>query len=612
MQKTIYLFITIVLLLFSNFHYSQDVVSPNQVSEISFDYKTKKILGVFPFDEDFKIAIKNIKTTEIQTAILYEIEYKHNRRTIKNYKQKIDSILFFNLRNLKKFKEVNEESFKNGVFKTIKEETFKDTVFKLMFSKKIIINGNDNYLIDSIITRNSKQIKNFKATNKKSIKLGLLRISSEKSFESTIFKLVYKKNVAVYNRLSFQPTLESKTTSTTFVKPLEPEKLYEIALIKNNSMSNILVYHSFLNEYIKLIKDGNLDKKDSIQLKKLFKSKIIPLKNNTADREILISSISNEFKFFLNKINNITSFVQQVEIPKADNIISYNNISKDLSHIGNVFYQKKIDITLFSSTLSVFFNNDSLAIKDFSEGKVKQKVKGFDYETRLTNLKNNSLSLKKIKSDIDKLRISMNDSIINQFYDKFITKAIKTLESNIKNINIYHSKIKNLINQTLPEILLISGATQSNDLKTANSNALIADIGLVNGMAFNSDGETKYLFRPVLGLNWHIRGINKNQPLNQINNRKFRHFCSLYLGLTIGGINTDDYEDLYNSISPILGINCRLTRQIRVGVGSIFLREKNINPILDKNKVVMAPYLSMSFDVGLFGEAQKLISKIGF
>lgn len=601
----------LLFLLYGGGTFSQDIVSPSQTSEISYDHKTKKISGIFPFDIDFKFTINNLKTSEIQKGIIYEVFYKNGERDLKNHKRKNDTLIVFKKSDISKFKTDNKQSLKKRVFRIIEETEVKGTVFKLVYEKKIFKNGRYTFIKDSIVSEKLKTITEFKEEHKDSFEIGNYREISQSNYSDFIFRLIYSKIIADYYDLSFSPTLISQTTSSSFISPLEPEKLYEIAIFKNNSKSNILVYNLFFDEYRKLIRDGVLDSNDLDKLKNIFESKIAILDKSYVKRAIPVATMPKTINAFLNKMVAVTTYIENVGEPNTDCIVVYPNITQDLSYIGDLLYKKKIDITSYSTVLSPFLNQDKIGIVYFSEGIIKGVTKTYDYESKLINLKNNLIALNKVKTDIDKLRFYMNDNTVNNFYKNFLIEAIKKIKENIDIVNEYQSNIKGIINKKVPELVLISGATQNNDLKTVNSNTLIADIGLLNFTAFNSNGNTKFfLLKPVLGLNWHIGGINKSQPLNQIINKKFRHQCSLYFGLTLGGINTEFYEDLHGAISPILGINYRIARQIRLGTGTVFLREKNINPILDRNKVVLAPYLGISFDVGLFEGAKELIDKI--
>jgi len=67
------------------------------------------------------------------------------------------------------------------------------------------------------------------------------------------------------------------------------------------------------------------------------------------------------------------------------------------------------------------------------------------------------------------------------------------LKSNLKSLNDYSKDTKKIIDERVQELVLVSAATQSDDLKTANANAIIPDFGLINSYGHNTH---HFLFPP--------------------------------------------------------------------------------------------------------------------
>lgn len=410
-----------------------------------------------------------------------------------------------------------------------------------------------------------------------------------------------------FQNLSIKNNKKHKNSSQSIVSPLDPERTYVIALFKKNSDSN----HSILNTFFDMVSrkvPATIQEQENY-----FKNKIIPLRDNLDKLTIPISAFPDNFQKFLERIKPITDFYSNpLNQPNLNVTDLDQRITPALiSLIANDFKKLELESKTFNEVMPMFLNKQNGKIKSFCLG-LDDKVKGYNYVQRIVNLKNNLKSLENLRKEVEALQLVQNNDNINLFYISFVLNEINTLKTNLQNLEKFNTELQDQVNMQLPEIILIHTTTLGNDLKTSNASSLVPDIGIVNALGYNSNGDLKYIGRPYLGLNWHFSGINRTQYLREIPNRKFRHRWSMSVGITLGKIDTEDYEDFYNGISPTLGMNYRFTRQIRGGIGTLFVREKNPNPIITNTKVELAPYLSLSFDLGLFSEASKLTKLIGF
>lgn len=398
---------------------------------------------------------------------------------------------------------------------------------------------------------------------------------------------------------------EDENSSESIVMPIDPERAYMMTIFKKNSDAN----HLIVNEYLYRDKSGAT----SVELNNFFKDDILPLKHNLDECYIGIDAFPSDYSDFITKIAPLVTFYTNPANAPSLTLISLDSIidAEYISKIANKFKSEEIESNSFKEIMSMFLSGDAERIKSFSHG-TNDKVKPFDYNKRLLKLKENISTMENLKKEVETLQLIQNNDSIDSFYRNFVTKELKVLRDNQKNLSKFNGDLKSNVNKYLPEIILVSASTLGNNLETSNSSSLIPDVGLVNALGYNTKGDLKYIGRPYLGLNWHFSGINRSQYLREIPNKKFRHRWSVAIGITLGKIDTEDYEDFYNGISPTLGFNYRLTRQIRAGFGTLFVREKNPNPIVTDTKVELAPFLSVSFDLGLFNEASKLTKLIGF
>jgi len=156
----------------------------------------------------------------------------------------------------------------------------------------------------------------------------------------------------------------------------------------------------------------------------------------------------------------------------------------------------------------------------------------------------------------------------------------------------------------------LSMATGSNDMKIRNGQLIIPDFGVTYIPAIGYKGRTTHILRPQVGINIMFRPIDKTQRLQTIENPSFWHHGSLYLGLTLGKINVDDFTDLSSTFSLVSGVNYRLSRQIRLGVGALHLRIEDENPLISKTHWRLAPYGAVSFDLDIFENIGRFITKV--
>ena len=444
----------------------------------------------------------------------------------------------------------------------------------------------------------------------------LFEVKYEKNSGSLIVKSNIKKDdyypgialsdVALrYQDLKISKNKENKGSSQSIVAPLDPERSYVMAIHKENSEINHLVF----NEFLSLVtKPASVDEQIAF-----FDNHILSLQDNLDKVKIDFFSFSTEFDGFIKKIDPVLKFYKD-----SNNHPTINNLSLDPAITGTVittvaqyFKPQDIDNPTFKQVVPMFLNSETSKINSFSSGNTSS-TQPHDYAKKISNLKANIALLEKLKAEVEALQLVQNDTNINDFYSKFILKSLTIMKSNLTSMVKFNTDLKKEINKVVPELILISTTTLGSDIKVSNSQSLIPDVGILNAWGYNSDGRLKYIGRPYLGLNWHFSGINRSQYLREIPNEKFRHRWSLAVGITLGKIDTEDYEDFYNGISPTLGMNYRLTRQIRAGIGTLIVRQKRRNPLNDNSKVELAPYTSISFDLGLFNEASKLTKLVGF
>ncbi|MGV6832519.1 MAG: hypothetical protein ACWA5P_13275 [bacterium] len=416
-----------------------------------------------------------------------------------------------------------------------------------------------------------------------------------------------------YQSLKVTKNKEHKNSSQSIVAPLDPERIYMFVIIKKNSDSNHLV----INKYLDAASESPVEYRFPMQSLIIriplqviyFYKDLIPLKDNLEKVDIPVAAFLNDYSAFQAQTKNLNDYYKNTDYKPVLNDINSIATSTILS-VSSAFKTHEVKANSFNQIMPMFINSENAKIKALSQG--LNQIKKYDYDGRIKQIKNSIQVLEKLKSETEALQLLQNTTDVNLFYSNFVINAIKTLNENLGKLQRFNSFLKLYVDRHIPEIIFIDAITLGHDLKTSNSSTLVPDVGLVNAVGYTSEGNYRYIGRPYLGINWHFAGINRSQYLREIPNRKFRHRWSLALGITLGKIDTEEFEDFYNSISPTIGMNYRLTRQIRAGAGLLFVRKKNQNPIVNNSKVTTAPYVSVTLDLGLLSEASKLTKLIGF
>lgn len=386
----------------------------------------------------------------------------------------------------------------------------------------------------------------------------------------------------------------------TIVPPLSPNEMYEIVLKRNLSDAQISTLFIIMNKVTS----------DPGKALELYNEKIKG-SDKGQSREIAIQHLP-AYEGFIEK-----------HYPKLKDLLVSNSsplvqFSKtvpdvDLRKIATALTKAKLEYDNFTK-LSFELINPKISIKDAVIGVRKfgssKKIEFYKYDQRLKILEFNLKVLDSTEFQLKKLQLLDSDQVFKDFYDKDFSNLVLTIKSNLKTLTKIYKHFSAYTKRNLSYGELVSANTTTTDVKTRNAQYLVTDFGFTNAIAHNNNGEWKYIGRPHVGVNWHFGGVDKDQKLNHIVNKRLWHRLSLAFGVTVGKIDEGNFEDLFNGLSPTVGLNYRITQQVRLGIGGLVLREKDSNPILDRSPVLVAPYASITFDFSLFGQLGSLATKI--
>lgn len=185
--------------------------------------------------------------------------------------------------------------------------------------------------------------------------------------------------------------------------------------------------------------------------------------------------------------------------------------------------------------------------------------------------------------------------------------------------------------------IYLVGSTVFSDLKTSGGNLLFLDAGLTNIVAPGLRNQAVYIPKLYWGVSIYFRPIDKNTrvsrfpkkfypPQNEtckckidstvslnggirdtvisfgpdygiVSKWSIWQHLSLNLGITLGGMQHPEFENLYNNTSLLIGPTYRFTRGFKGSIGMALLRRDSKNPLISEKRVVPSAYASLSVDI---------------
>ncbi|WJJ96350.1 hypothetical protein [Algibacter luteus] len=631
------LLLRLICIVFTSFYcFSQsEIVDANGLDKIIYDAKKEELSGTLPFDKESLLVIKEGQDF-LHTGQLYEL----NLVSVKWLNRKYD-YFDINHKDITKDKillpigNIKDER-KKSVFKVKCEnyESFKDSILGNNWWLNPIVkpesskcdNGYKELFIETEVKEAKKTLK-FEPNDNKELHVYLPELDPRLNYEIILYKKYSQELINNYYLM-----LSKHFKSKKFFNLIKSVPTYSIE-IKNYILQDSLDKISEQN--IKEIFKSGFETQDIDNLSlediktriskeaftykehiNFYEEKILSFEYRGYDRAKNISAMLPKEQFvntyftkdYSKKFSSIflleSELVTKMEMPDVSSAFDLSQIRKLLK----LFKDKEVSHKYFLKISDIFLKNENEKRKDFFYGTLSKD--NFNYHKRLKKLKENLAIIDSLKIEAKELYLTVDDLIATSFYEVINDTYIKKLKKNKDVLEKKNKLIIGYLEHRHPISVLIAAKSGSGSLKTENSKSLITDFGFVNAFAHNYEGDIKYIARPYFGLNWHFGGINKEQKFKDIKDKDFRHRWSLNVGVTVGKINEVGYRDFYNGVSPMLGINYRIDRQVRFGLGTLFVRENDPNPIVENSTVQFAPYASISFDFDLFGYVTKLVGNI--
>lgn len=143
-------------------------------------------------------------------------------------------------------------------------------------------------------------------------------------------------------------------------------------------------------------------------------------------------------------------------------------------------------------------------------------------------------------------------------------------------------------------------ATTISSFETRARQYVTADVGLAYLPGL---GEVA----PYFGANFYPGALNKRVPLSVAKPREL-DLWSITVGVTASSLARKDVrEDLFGSLSLLVGAGRRITDPLRLTGGVVVYRELDVNPLVDHTSLAASPFLSLSFDF----DAKSALGRLG-
>ena len=413
------------------------------------------------------------------------------------------------------------------------------------------------------------------------------------------------------------PVLRSDSNSfQVYMPPLPSKRLFDLYVNYEFSTPEL----DNLVKIFVLLYDGSSEseeeaKKEYDQLKK--KTTIDPpdratsIQANIPEWLELLGMHRDKFKPEIDDLLNRSSTSYDFKFTKSD----VNDATQDLAKKEASILEIAKFAGLLSDTtkMNILSGYNSMLSIDKSEN-----VKPYEFQKRIENL-DGTLAAMNILSDRISV-LTVDTSKYHQLYDD-ITQFTKILRQERNVLNSKFSAFKNSISSyrvdnqdyAFRKRRLIQASTELGEIENRAGAIIIPDYGLTIIHARSIENRYTFLPRPYIGLNWHIIPINKDIKLRDLYMnwwKKTKYITSLNVGVTVGGINDNGFSDLYGGFSVIAGMNFRVSRQVRLGLGVSILRENNPNPIIENSGIEYAPQLRISWDLESLDAIPSLISRI--
>ncbi|NID13504.1 hypothetical protein [Fibrivirga algicola] len=389
------------------------------------------------------------------------------------------------------------------------------------------------------------------------------------------------------------------------IPPLKPNTNYDIVLI--NAFSDDLLKHLF--KVFSLLHASKPLDAQQVFSDKLDVSKVEPSTLNVIPKNYYHATFSSTQTFYATQVTPLLNGIEDVSAA-ASLRLAIDNLPKQL--IFPEAFTLKVDSNALAAmnllTEQTYLEAVLRGTQRFAIAQQKP-TDAHDFPARLVNLANSRRMVGRLKLLALNLRQKApTDPNFSQF-EQVVTKLESALFDKEKLLaDNYKEMVKQIQRNSdfwYGQLLIASSGFET--IQAGSSYYLIPEIGVANTLPIGSDGTFTYLPKLLLGFNLGFRPIDKNlKPRYAPREARFWYRTSFTVAITVQPIKHPDFGDFFNNSSLFVGVNYRLNRSIRLGTGPFFLRRTNVNPLISEKPIIVAPYVSLSFDVDITNAINQL------
>ncbi len=389
------------------------------------------------------------------------------------------------------------------------------------------------------------------------------------------------------------------------VAPLEPKREVYIAIVYKP-------HGNFLKKLMKvnaLIYDEKRDQAKKA-LDNIRNSVISPLDNGT-------TFFSERFQCLSADDSCYERFFFEILLPKYDTLQSESYQSqfseRYLMYMDSVMSSHKLATgelnqvrTAGALELITGVEQGTISLSDI----YKRAAGKTEMDKRIENLDTSIKFSKNVLKAIDQLVLKVPENEIVADQRSLFAKFLLQLQGNHKMLSSANKAILQAMRarKQLYHQEFVYGNSNFTTLKIESSYRVIPDFGITYIPIFG-DSDRKGFFRTYAGASIYFRPVDKEVPL-QCFDRSFLHRFSLNLGVTLGPINENGYEDLYRGVSLLVGGNYKFQRAFTISTGLAFFKQPSENPVNQKKPLAITPYFGVAVDVDLISGFGKVASKL--
>ena len=215
-----------------------------------------------------------------------------------------------------------------------------------------------------------------------------------------------------------------------------------------------------------------------------------------------------------------------------------------------------------------------------------------------------SVELEKENSETRNSLHSEYDAFIN--YNKEVEEAKKKI-NNITEKPTIRIEIGNAFSN--------AGSSQSESLAFPESTQVLESIsvGTVYGIAYTALSpveNVEYEMFRYAGLKFFFGAVDKNLPKPYLEGAKSK--LSFFIGIIANGNLTYRGLTLFDAAGtkPLLGISLEINRYIALDFGSVWFKQKSVSRVKSEERLRIAPYIGLSFDLDLLNNSRDMINKL--